>query len=594
MIPKIIISLYIISKIVPSILSLPYEGNIRQPLLATSSCFSDDISESLDSLLIEDDTSSIMAGTGTKRRSSQEPINKKSKVLKQEPEIIPSSSQTWKIYCRIASNVFMDWTASPRGPQLAEFVNAVLALGVDFDKNSHHSIDITLKRRKVINLATTLLDDQELFGAPRLWIIGILSYLKPNGEANNNISYRTAVDRLIPLRANLELEIFHGPQLANFIQKVYTDRDTISQEAMWEGIARASTLISIKTYLKTYRDPNLDSIGNLISEFIKLGTPLRKKEVSSLSEKIFLFIEMAMMQGQTHMQKIGFYLLLHIERYDGLSRVKIKEFVQKLDAYASTFRGVYRYDLNKKVPEQIETTLWIMNANKEIEKRHIDIIMDALLPAEFDITFATKGKLFRILNLTCILNPKVRDLVNERLDEKPEDIKPLFQVLRTFYTNLEPKNDIPKDLKDEIEEKGLRLSMPELRRPLEAKLIPIGIDAEVVEGLSKLETMDVDRRETHLANLTMRIFMSLKISQEKSFKIIASDPRIEYILHLIAIKNNDKNLSLCLYSKDEPVFRTLLLTVYRSISDHTFIEFNDFLLDLETKINFILTSLILG
>ncbi|EGF97537.1 uncharacterized protein MELLADRAFT_69924 [Melampsora larici-populina 98AG31] len=222
---------------------------------------------------------------------------------------------------------------------------------------------------------------------------------------------------------------------------------------MWEGIERASTLLSIKKYIKTYTtNPKLDYLAHLIPYFINLGTPFGKEEVSTILEHLFLYIEQLMDGSGTHMQKrISFHLLLHMERHDGLSRVEIRSFVQRNEAYAETFRRLYIDLLHKKVPE-LDTVVWTLNAKKELKVQQVYAILQSLCSPNLLLT--DKGNLFRVLNLTCVMYPNVREIVNRYLNEHHESTTLIFQMLRIFYTNLEPKNENPKDLKDDIEEKG--------------------------------------------------------------------------------------------------------------------------------------------
>lgn len=599
---RIILLLYIRLNIVSSLVSLPVEEEEIKPFLHHPEY--SQISEDFDCLIIEDGERPTVGKKGPKKRIATQTLwNAKSKQVKKETEVKPTPGKDtpWSIYYKLANNEELKQVTSSCGPQVKEFIDAILGLGevLKINKNEKHSEDITVRRRDVINLATSLLNGQELFGALRLWFIGILSDLTSNYLVKKDQLHQSDLDSLIPSRAELELEIFYGPQLPSMVQKVFSEggRDNISQNVMREGIARVSTLLSMKQYLKTYKDPQLDSIEKYISDFINLGVPFRQEKVSRFLEDLFMLINHLMYGEHTHMQKrIGFHLLLHMEQHDGLSRVKIRSFVQTDAAYAGAFRGLYTGLLHRKLPS-LETVLWTINANKPLSETEVYNILHALSSPE--ALLAEKGNLFRVLNLTSVIHPDVREVVNAYLDKNPERTVFIFQMLRLFYTNLEPKNENPKDLKDDIEEKGLQLVMPDIRKPLEAKLILAnfnGIHPANFGIVSRLTKVDVRSRRTQLENLLMNIFHSVRLSTKdpKSQHLLPTDPRIEYILHLIALKNDDRNLSLCLYSKEEPVFQNMLQIVCAETQNHEFEKFNEFITELETKINILLTSLTLG
>lgn len=126
--------------------------------------------------------------------------------------------------------------------------------------------------------------------------------------------------------------------------------------------------------------------------------------------------------------------------------------------------------------------------------------------------------------------------------------------------------------------------MPEIRRPVEYELIKMGVfQPYQIEKISQMTQMDVESRRFNVESALMTLFQSfgtIPVAKVSGSARI-TDPRFEYILHLIAIKYNDKNLSLCLYAKEEPVYGNLLSKVWDAIEQCRGQQFTDVLGRLE-------------
>ncbi|EGG09956.1 uncharacterized protein MELLADRAFT_95210 [Melampsora larici-populina 98AG31] len=514
-----------------------------------------------------------------------------------ENEVLAS----WEICYDIAQKA----VESSQSNEVKEMANAVLRIGPEFDLHQYHSQEEMQHLKFTINLFSMYLEVDSLNPAERIWAVGALSYLRsrvPGSRALEMPGFWTA-NALGRFRSNSLLFFLKDKDLGKVAQEMWSEvppKVETSELVTQEAIQREAIVHLIKRRISEVPGEQSIEFDKLFLDFINLETPIDSQKASSLMTLIINNLEHPERQRWSLFDEEAniVRLLLHLEEYHSTS---YKAFGDLTKADNDIRKRILDHDISfqldgEKLPPSAINLLREFQNIKSVHEDHIPKILEVL--KEEEISVPELGRFFRALNLV--------------FQSDREMVKPFILQLDGYYRMIP---ELVDKLLDYRLSRVIPGPKPFLWENLESLIILKSEDIVAVKYIDDLAEDLVSRgvltksetarqyfagesKEVMVDRMLHGIFK--KMLEAKKHNPHTDDVLVEYILHLIAFKNDRTELHyhlLDLVKDPEQLplrqtlgFGPLRKQVLNFVADGQISEFSKALKKLEETIQLLLSK----
>ncbi|KAH9824963.1 hypothetical protein DFH28DRAFT_1077431 [Melampsora americana] len=449
----------------------------------------------------------------------------------------------WKVYYDVAKKAF-EASVFPLVKQLAD---NVLKLGSDANNIENGSLIDKQSIRDTIDLARSVLQNEALSEAERLWALAIVSHL------NARISVSTPSvwmnEHLSNPREDLTLFLLKDYNLKTIIQKSWSSFPSKFKPSEWisETMQRESLINSIQKDLDTSSHQPSKEFSEIYLSFINLRSPVCLDRLSTFKKMVISYLHTPMIDTEAKKvfdeEKNVIKLLLYLEEHLYIGFRDFNALIQNKDICPRILGSDIEMQLSdNRLPSEFKLLLEKFQHSKELDGELIPEILRVLhfkpIPSQqlrrflrvLDTLFASNELLFKTMDL--------------HLNNDPKTIQSLLKILPKFLPSHKIENyslwDRPKELKTLVLRKQEDQIAEKHRNDLADTLISNRVlsASETGKGLKVLTWNFAAPREIELTKILHEIF---KVMSQRFAKgnFTFKDDLIEYIVHLISLKNDD-------------------------------------------------------
>ncbi|KAH9824953.1 hypothetical protein DFH28DRAFT_1047085 [Melampsora americana] len=477
-----------------------------------------------------------------KRKNYPGDVKSIPEVTKGRPTLTPDD---WKLFHDISGKVL----GSYKSPELRELAYAVSKLGPRLDlhprKNPH------AEKIHAINLCIRSLENNSLNTAVKVWSIGVFSYLRSqiSKYANPAIPATWRVKDLSRPRAEFLLFLLKDQDLAKFAQELWSKFPSEieqSQHVLQEAIERESIVHLIEEIKKTSSRPS-KSFKRIYLAFINLKTPIDSEEAMSLMALIKDHLDYPMRprkQNGFHEEANTVRLLLHLEEHHHESSLEFAQLIKTHNIQAKICEMDISFQLSdEKLVPRVKNLLRDLYNNKDVNDHHIKEILEIL--SHENLSVSQLGRFFRALNSLFGRVPDTYNRLEQVMSLYPNMTPKIFEMLLKYH-----HGQMGPEWVSRHNLEHLILSTCK-SRSLKDKYIHDLAEVLVSKQALSNEQIVRDPKNFHeplgrgmvtymLHGLFEKMFKGKSVSGQEH--TTTDYLLVEYILHLISFKNNDKRL----------------------------------------------------
>lgn len=570
---------YLILILIPSLESLPVGGNVLEPLLKLSYKKLDHIEDGESEIILPTDSfRSFQAERPKANRGDRGDIQSilKTATGRFRTFFTPQTSESkvlasWEVCYDISAKVF----ESSQSPEVKRLATAVLKLGPRFSLHQYGPQDIIEHFKSTLDFSYLALEIDSLSTAERLWSVGVLSYLRSRSPGYRNWAIPglwTANDMTRP-RGDFLLFLLQDRYVGNVIRDLWLESPSeteTSEQVIQEAIRRESTVHFIKNQMRLPGHHPSASFHELYLAFINLKTPIDVGKASSLMRSI-----KDRLSHSKKLMRIGFdedanivRLLLHLEENHYQSYPQFTALINNPQSREKILQNDIRFQLSdEKLPENVIDLLKEFQNIRTVNEQQIPKILDILNQEQMSIS--QLGRFFRVLTLSFAGNHQMYESFQLQLGQHSEMVPRLFErLLKYRHGRITPGQFEWGALEYLVFLKNEDQVMKKYRNGLADELLSRGVLSkdEIVKDEQDLPEAT---KQLIIDQMLYTIFKNMAAARISQHNLDTDHKLIEYILHLISFKNDDKMLyRLFLAPKSSP--ETLPIhqtTAFRALSE---------------------------
>ncbi|KAH9809747.1 hypothetical protein DFH28DRAFT_541385 [Melampsora americana] len=561
--------LFLISILSPPLYSLPLETQ-----LLDSSCkkLSEIDTGASKSFFSTDSTKSFQAGERSTALGGFKSILETAKGALGNFFVAPTStpensSTSWEVCYDVSQKALKSSTF----PEVKEIAKAVEKLGSQFDLH-HDNPQAKIKHiMYTINLCYISLENDFLNTAERIWSVGVISFLRsqvPEGMSPKIPSLWTADDLGRP-RGSFLMFFLQDKDLGQVIEEMWSKSPSDLGPTRYgkHQLFCAFVVTDLPSYISVIQEIiQRESIVHLIKRqismntvrpstdfqtiylaFINSKTLMDPKKAASLMELIGNHLN-----HQKTKRIPGFdedensiRLLLHLEEYH--YNLEFKELIKKQTIRDKILERDLTYQIaDEKLSPYVRNLLEEFKTRKTVDDHQITKISKVLEVEVEKMSIAQVGRFIRVLNLLSKINAEIYTWFTRRVDKSPQMVSKLSNILLKYRRGrMNPSEFVWRDLECLILSKHEDQAAETYRKNLRNLLISEGVfsSTELAAirspsflGYGKIYVVSVTLHDVFKRMLALKD-VSFTHQDQKNTDMI-----VEYILHLISFKNDDKKL----------------------------------------------------
>ncbi|KAH9821568.1 hypothetical protein DFH28DRAFT_1019395 [Melampsora americana] len=486
-------------------------------------------------------------------------------LLRSDSSIPKSASErSWKVYYKISPKVLF---LHHQIPEINELVQEVSKLGLEFTSKRYTLKELEELIVPSINLAHHALNLDSLGMNERLWVVGVLSCLtsKIPKQKIQMISKLSDHTYQASLRGNLELLLLKDLPLEKALEKMWPDSLGARNHPPYmvrEALLRASLVDSILHQIPSSTNPSAE-LQVILQWFLHLKVPINDSNASKMTE--FILIQLKKMNTSPRNPdefdegKLMMQVLLHLQGNHLPSKVKFLNIIKDSDIGKS----LLEVDMDLQLQDVKPSMKRLYQLLKDIKKIRIEELTSALNQAVYGIhIMPSLGSLLRALDMANRQNPIIYQTMNTLLSGSKKMTAFFANILRHEY----PKTNDPNFFRSSGSEllalcssKRLELLSYKNRKILEDKIISEGLSQKIEPFHQALVWNFKGNRRIELTDYLHTIYAELHSRiKNQAFSVRKDDPMIEYILHLIGIRNQNEDLLRWLTDRNSSIFKWIL------------------------------------
>ncbi|EGG09219.1 uncharacterized protein MELLADRAFT_61423 [Melampsora larici-populina 98AG31] len=541
--------LHLLAIIIPSIYSL----HLYKPLSDSSCKEVKEIDERLSEPFLP---TSYQAGSSTTALGGVKSILDTTKeVLKSL--LNPHTSRQYKLSTswEVCFDISTKALESSESPEVKSMAKAVMKLGSQFDRLDYNPQNKMDQIISTINLFYLALQNDSINMAERIWSVVVLSLLRlkiPEDKTPTIPGVWEAQDLGRP-RGHFLLFFLQDKDLGKVIQEMWSDSHLEpSEHVIQEAIQRESIVHQIQRQMARFHPSK--HFQTIYLAFINLESPIDSQEALSLIELIRDHLDRLETQNRNGFdeEKNTIRLLLHLEVHDQGSYLKYKELIKKPNFREKMLAVDASIQLEEKLPPSFSDLLKQIHTTKIVDTEQIKNALRYVVKDE-QISTSQAGRCLRVLNLLYKSDTVSNAWLNNHLDKYPQIIPKLYEKLLKYrHGRMDPNWFVSRDLESMIFNKLFVLGSIEDEDQVAEKYRIDLANVLVSKGvLHKRCTTGPSPNESRLVKEYMNnvslywIFhrmLELKANSNADQDHNADYVIVEYILHVISFKNNDKKL----------------------------------------------------
>ncbi|KAH9811977.1 hypothetical protein DFH28DRAFT_1084530 [Melampsora americana] len=505
-----------------------------------------------------------------------------------------ASENNWNIYYRINPKVLY---LNVHISEIEALTHAVAQLGDEFTSKRYTIEGIEQHIVPRIDLADRVLKLDSLELRERIWAVGVLSCLKskiPNQKIELNAKDFEDT-HLYPCRGNFELFLLKDQPLGVILDKMWAEipadlcednrvisvlsDEYISTTAVWEALQRASLADSVLHQMDNSATTPSTKFQAIQKSFLGLKTPIDVSRAWRLRSDIASQlgnIHSSSCTGSLSEQKAMIQFLLHMQESHPFSKIRVLELIKEHKISEMILKVDIDLQLQDKALDASSKRVYKLLKNiKNVDFEKLNLALKGMVAKQ--LPTRQWGKLLRILEVSNMQNPHIYNCMDELLLDSEEITVQFARILNKLYPmrkNLDFRYLSIMDLISRCEQDLIEANH---RQKLEEELLSKGVlSPQTIEPLSKVLRWNFKGdRKPELAHYLQTICVQILSREEYLDALKPDDTIIEYILHIISLKNNDKKLlqyltdtivSTDIYSKA----LKMIIDLHRESTDQTF------------------------
>ncbi|KAH9811234.1 hypothetical protein DFH28DRAFT_1181863 [Melampsora americana] len=535
---------YLTVLVIPSLYSLPMDT----PLLASSWKGLDE--EVSNPFLSKHSTKCFQAEKCTENNRGVKSILGttkgafKKKLVRQTPtpKTIPTD---WEVCFGVSKKAL-----ESESTELRSMAEAVIHLGLQFDLHEYNPQNKMEHILYTINLFYSALENDSLNTAERIWSVGVVSFLRtqiPDDTTPVIPSVWKAEDLARP-RSHFLRYFLQDKDLGKAIQEMWSDSaQEPSEHIIQEVIQRESIVNHIQRQISMGHVRGSIEFQTIYLDFINLKSPIDSQKALSLIRLISNHLDRQQIQDRTGFdeEKHTVRFLLHLEEHNYESNLEFKKLIEQRKLRKKILAKDTSIQLEEKLhPNAIDLLKQLKNPTI-VDAKKIREALKVLVDEQISISQA--GRLLRVVNLLSKSNSEIYIWLNHQLDRHPRMVPRLYdKLLKYRHGRIDPNWFDSKDIEYLIlskqEDQVAKKYKDDLAKALVSKCV---LSKGDITGAGYSAIYSETNKVYMVTVILYAIFKRMLVLKAKSYadqEYNTDNVLVEYILHLIAFKNNDKRL----------------------------------------------------
>ncbi|EGG03441.1 uncharacterized protein MELLADRAFT_65579 [Melampsora larici-populina 98AG31] len=447
----------------------------------------------------------------------------------------------WQIYYEVAEKA----SRASVFPQVKRLAESVLKLGSDLNNIPDGSQIHTAITRDIIDLARSVIRNEVTNEAERIWALGIFSYLNPHIHVSTPVTWKD--EHLSRPREDLQLFLLKDHNLKKVVHKIWSSSPSKAKpsELISETMQRESSISFIQKELDSTSHAPSKDFSEIYLSFINLRSPICWDRLSTFKKMILSFLSKPIISSEREEvfdeEKNVIRLLLYLEEHHYIGFRDFNALIKNKDICPRILHSDIEIQLSdNRLASEFKLLLKKFQNSKDLEVSHITQILRVK-----SISSQQLKRFIRVLDALFESNEHLFKSMALQLNDHPKMIPDLVKILPNFLPDRTVEIyslwDRPKELKTLVLRKQEDQIAEKHRNHLADTLISNRVlsTAEAGKGLKVLTWNFATPRGIELTKILHDIFKVVsRRFTAKDFRL--KNELIEYILHLISLKNDDK------------------------------------------------------